>query len=157
MDMVNEHFFMYYTGIMRDESHTSGHIKPEIISMGNVLSVTQQLQLVRAFDKDDVKRAVFSIDSCKSPGSDGFGSDFFKKMWSSIRDEVSNAVLQFFESGHLPVQLHHTLITLLPKVEPANIAKDYTPIACSQTLYKVVSKILCLRLSLVLPSLVGEQ
>lgn len=55
------------------------------------------------------------------------------------------------------VQLHHTLITLIPKVDHAKYTKDYRPIACCQTLYKVVSKMLCFRLAKVLRAIIGEH
>lgn len=35
--------------------------------------------------------------------------------------------------------------------------KDYWPIACCQTLYKVISKMLCFRLAKVLPEIIGDQ
>ncbi|XP_062075287.1 uncharacterized protein LOC133779329 [Humulus lupulus] len=38
----------------------------------------QQVRLLRPFSKSDVKKALFSIHSSKSPGLDGFGSGFFK-------------------------------------------------------------------------------
>lgn len=63
----------------------------------------------------------------------------------------------FFYTGELPQQLHHTLLTLIPKVDQASFAKHFRLIVCFQTLYKVISKMLCHRLAKVLPEIIGEQ
>uniref|UniRef100_A0A803QHA5 Reverse transcriptase n=1 Tax=Cannabis sativa TaxID=3483 RepID=A0A803QHA5_CANSA len=108
----------------------------------------------RPFTKGDVKKALLSIHSSKSAGLDGFGSGFYKDLWSKIRDEVSNAVLSFFASGRLPQNLNETVISFIPKVAKPSTAKDYRPIACCNTVYKCISKMICSRFSEVLPNIV---
>jgi hypothetical protein len=50
-----------------------------------------------------------------------------------------------------------SLVTLIPKHNGAKEIKDYRPIACCSTLYKIISKILANRLSKVLGTIVGEN
>lgn len=115
------------------------------------------MSLLQPFTKEDVRIALFNIDRTKTPGSDGFGRGFFQDMWLFIGDEFSQVVLQFFDTCQLPLQMHHTLITLVPKVDQARTLKDFRPIACCQMIYKVISKMLCHRLAKVLPGIIGEQ
>lgn len=77
MDLVQLHFVQYYQNIMGTTTNTKGSIQHEVITMGVVLSLSQQIYLQKAFDRDDVKRALFKIYSRKNRGSDGYGSDFF--------------------------------------------------------------------------------
>lgn len=56
-----------------------------------------------------------------------------------------------------PKSFASTLLVLIPKVDCLSSAKDYKPIACCSSLYKCISKLLCKRLSGVLPSLVNEN
>ncbi|XP_062113724.1 uncharacterized protein LOC133824761 [Humulus lupulus] len=50
-----------------------------------------------------------------------------------------------------------TLLSLIPKVDQPVNAFDFRPIACCNTLYKCISKMLCNRLKLVLPTLISQN
>ncbi|CAK8540894.1 unnamed protein product [Lathyrus sativus] len=50
-----------------------------------------------------------------------------------------------------------TLVSLVPKGNGGNCVKDFRPISCCTTLYKIISKILTSRLSLVLTSIVNPS
>ena len=50
---------------------------------------------------EEVKNALFSIPSNKSPGSDGFNAFFFKRVWHIIGEEFVEAIKYFFSSGRL--------------------------------------------------------
>lgn len=52
--------------------------------------------------------------------------------------------------------LNTTLITLIPKSSTANTIRDYSPISCCTTLYKIISKVLTIRMSSVMSDLVNE-
>lgn len=83
----------YYSSSLGSATFTRGGVRNEIMAMGRILSVEHQTSLIRPFSEEDVKIALFNIDRRKSPGSDGFGSGFFKEMWLEIGSEVSKAVL----------------------------------------------------------------
>lgn len=113
-------------------------IKQEVIEMGPVLNFTHQTLLVQPYSTEDVKKAVFSIHSTKSPGHDGFNSEFFKKTWDIIGSDVCKAVLGFFDTGQLVGDINHTVLVLLPKKEDPQEASEYRPIACCTVLYKII-------------------
>ncbi|XP_062080565.1 uncharacterized protein LOC133785332 [Humulus lupulus] len=152
-DAVVNHF----KGFMGSPSPTITKIQQDCFQHGTILNLDQQLSLVKPFMKRDVKFAMFSIHSVNSPGPDGFGSGFFKSMWKDLGDEISTAILKFFESGQLPTTLNISIISLIPKVETPSTTADYRPIACCNTLYKCISKMLCVRLANVLPLLIHQN
>ncbi|XP_062100450.1 uncharacterized protein LOC133806354 [Humulus lupulus] len=154
---VVEHFLSHFKNFIGRRSLASKEIDKNCLYQGNRLSLEHQVRLLRPFGKSDVKKALFSIHSCKSPGLDGFGSGFFKGLWTDIGDEISLAVLEFFQDGFLPKDLNETVISLIPKIADPNSASDYRPIACCNTLYKCISKMICTRLSEVLPFLVHSN
>ncbi|XP_062118524.1 uncharacterized protein LOC133832161 [Humulus lupulus] len=154
---VVEHFLTHFENFMGRRSSTTKEIDLDCLNQGNRLTLEQQVSLLRPFSKSDVKKAIFSIHSSKSPGLDVFGSGFFKGLWENIGDEISHSVLEFFHDGFLPKSLNETVISLIPKVADPKTASDYRPIACCNTLYKCISKMLCTRLSEVLPFLVHSN
>jgi len=49
------------------------------------------LNLIKIPDMTEFKSALFSIDSSKTSGHDGFGAGFFKQYWDLIKMIFSNA------------------------------------------------------------------
>jgi len=130
------------------------NIDNNIIAMGPCLSISHQISLMQPFTSTDVKKALFSIPSHKSPGPDGFNNGFSKSCWPIIGGEVGQVVLEFFQTGKLLYKWNGTRITLIPKVENPTNAADYRPIACCNTLYEYISKMLCDRLRMMLPHII---
>ncbi|GJV18645.1 hypothetical protein Tco_1367665 [Tanacetum coccineum] len=90
----------------------------------------------------EIKEALFDICDNKAPGLDGYSAKFFKCAWSVIKNEVCDAVKEFFRTGKILGEINATLITLVPKSKTPKKVSDYRPIACCNTVYKVISKIL---------------
>lgn len=66
-------------------------------------------------------------------------------------------VLEFLKNGKMLKALNNTVITLIPKSSHASNVGDYRSIACCNTIYKIISKILCNRLKLVLHDLIYDN
>ena len=105
---------------------------------------------------NEIKEAVWFCDPTKSPGLDGYNLNFIQKMWGVIGSDFKDMVWQFFTSGSLPKKLNMAWVTLIPKFEGANEIKDFNPISMVGCVYKIITKILARRLSVVMGSLVGE-
>lgn len=63
--------------------------------------------------------------------------------------------MSFFRTGKMLKAWNSTAVTLIPKTQGPAQVKDFRPIACCITLYKIVTKILTGRLKLVIRDLVG--
>ena len=111
--------------------------------------------LTLPFSPEDVKLAIFDIAEDKAPGPDGFSSGFFKAAWPVVGTEVTRAVLDFFTTGKLLKQVNTTLLALIPKVHTPMSVNDFRPISCCNVLYKVITKMLVQRLSMVLDKLIS--
>ncbi|KAL2904328.1 hypothetical protein RDABS01_003038 [Bienertia sinuspersici] len=100
---------------------------------------------------------MFSIPSNKVPGLDGYNSQFFKTAWPIVGKDVIQAVRDFFDNGKLLKEVSITTLTMVPKVQTPSTVSEYRPIACCSTIYKCISKLLCSRLSLVLPDIISQN
>lgn len=117
-------------------------------------SASQATELIKIPLPEDIAKIMFKLNQNKSPGPDGFTSGFYKAAWTVMGSEVTTAITSFFHSSSLPTATNSTILTLLPKFPGASIIKDYRPISCCNTLYKVISKLLVNRLKPLLPSII---
>nr|GEX28575.1 hypothetical protein [Tanacetum cinerariifolium] len=85
----------------------------------------------------------------RSPGPDGFTFGFFKKFWTIVGGDVTNAIKEFFISSSFPKGCNSSFIALIPKVMDDKHLKDFRPISLIGCQYKIIGKILANRLSLV--------
>ena len=108
------------------------------------------------FSDDEIKNALFSIPDDKSPGIDGYSSYFFKKSWNILGMDLIDAIKDFFRSGKLLKEINVTAITLIPKAKCPAFIGDFRPIAYCSVVYKIITKLICSRLSQVLPEVVSQ-
>ena len=104
---------------------------------------------------NEIKEAVFSMQSLKSPGPDGLPPLFYKKYWHIVGNAVIKAVQNFFTSGKILKEMNSTFIVLIPKNQNPSVISHYRPISLCNTSYKIISKLLVDRLRGVLPSLIS--
>lgn len=73
-----------------------------------------------------------------------------------VQNDVIAVVKHFFQTGNLYLAINVTAVTLIPKIPAPTKVKDYRPIACCTTLYKIISKFLTRRMKLVISGLVSK-
>lgn len=113
--------------------------------------------LNKSVSAKEIHDVVFAMPGNKSPGPDGYKSEFFKESWSIVGHDVVIAVQSFFDKGFLPKGINATILALIPKKKEAREMKDYRPISCCNVLYKVISKLLANRLKTVLPKFISSN
>ena len=107
---------------------------------------------------DECTSALKELPNNKSPGSDGFTSDFYKLFWSDIKCLVFNSFSYAFENGILSDDQRRAILTLLPKADKdLRLLKNWRPLSLLNTDYKILTKALSNRLQRVIPKLVSED
>nr|GEV00971.1 RNA-directed DNA polymerase, eukaryota [Tanacetum cinerariifolium] len=120
------------------------------------LSSVQKEELECDVSKEELKRVVWYCGMDKSPGPDGFTFRFFRKFWSTIENDVYEAVTYFFTNGVIPKGCNSSFIALISKTPGANMVKDFRPISLIGSMYKIIAKILTNRLVGVIGDIVNE-
>ncbi|XP_016476554.1 uncharacterized protein LOC107798111 [Nicotiana tabacum] len=126
---VKAEILNFYRGLLGSSATQLPMINYDIMKNGNVLSRSQQLQLIRPVGREEVKQALLGTYDNKAPGCDGYKSYFFKKTWHIVGEEITAAVQDFFESADMCKAINCTTITLIPKIQnPTNI-RDFRHIS----------------------------
>ena len=69
------------------------------------------------FSADEVQMTLFQMRPTKAPGQDGMNALFYQKFWHIIGNDVTNAALDFLNTGIMLLELNYTHIVLIPKVK----------------------------------------
>lgn len=111
----------------------------------------------RSLDKplrmDELTMAIKDLSSGKAPGLDGLTTEFYRKFWSVIGDDLFSVFLECLERG-TPVSLRRAVITLLPKKGDLADIKNWRPISLLGVDYKILSKALTNRLKLYISTII---
>ena len=100
---------------------------------------------------------MWSCDSSKSPGPDGFNMGFIKFTWDFIKVDMMAAVKDFEFFGKWPRGSNASLICLIPKNENPQQLEQFKPISLVGCLYKIISKALSLRMKKVISKLIDVK
>jgi hypothetical protein len=109
------------------------------------------------FTVEDVKKVAFSIGDLKAPGPDGFHAIFYKKFWGICGEEITSEILQALNTGVIPEGWNDTTVVLIPKVEDPEFITQFRPISLCNVIYKIISKMLTLRLKGILPDVISPM
>ncbi|GJR27201.1 RNA-directed DNA polymerase, eukaryota [Tanacetum coccineum] len=120
------------------------------------LNSDQALDLERPVSCDEIRQAVWGCGEDKSPGPDGFTFEFFRKFWDLIGPDFCVAVKWFFDHSSFSRGCNSSFVALIPKNSDPKFVTDFCPISLIGCLYKVVTKILALRLSAIISGLISD-
>ncbi|XP_020702855.1 uncharacterized protein LOC110114345 [Dendrobium catenatum] len=106
---------------------------------------------------EEIKAAVFMGCSDSAPGPDGFNFHFYKSSWHIIGSVVCKAIKSFFIKCYMPNCVKATALAIIPKHKNAVNISDYRPIALCNVVYKIIAKVIAVRLKLVMSTIVKDN
>lgn len=81
-----------------------------------VVMEEMNLELSTTFVRAEVDAALQQMESLKLLGPNGMPPLFFQQYWSTIGDEVADAILTCLNTSLVTPSINQTFITLIPKV-----------------------------------------
>ena len=152
---ISTYFSEIFTSGNND--NTAGDMR-EIVASAITPNVSEAAneRLISIPDPTEIKYALFLIHPDKAPGPDGFSASFFHSNWSTIGPSLISEIQAFFRTGRLPSATNNTHVRLIPKLTGAKLISDFRPIALCNIVYKVITKIISLRLKPTLQDIISE-
>jgi len=158
IDLVPQVFVSYFADLLAPQvSLTKPSLQELKEFIRRPLSMDQVSSLSSPILDTEIRDTLFSLPRGKAPGPDGFTAEFFKSNWDIVGSSVIESVNEFFSSGRLLREVNNTILALVPKVPNACAVSDFRPIACCNTIYKIITKILANRLAVVLSDVVDPS
>jgi hypothetical protein len=116
-----------------------------------------QAQLDRPFTEDEIKAAISELPADKAPGLDGFTRVFYRSCWDIVKQDLLAAFQCIYNQTTGPLlKLNGVVLTLLPKKDVSEAPNEFRPISLIHSFAKLVSKVLALRLSPHMDTLVSN-
>jgi hypothetical protein len=152
---IREHFQTKFISLFSEEEtffppDLEHLIHPSISSEDNV-------ELCRVPTPDEIKGVLFDMQSLKAPGPDGFPPVFYKHFWPTVGANVIKAVQSFFTNGKMLPETNRNFIVLIPKIPNPSTVNHYRPISLCNVVYKVISKLLVVKLRPFLDKLISPS
>ena len=98
------------------------------------------------------------MNNNKSPGPDGFTTEFYKFFFSDIGCFLVRSFNEGFYSESLSVTQYQGVITCIPKEgKPKQFIKNWRPISLLNVSYKILSSCIAARIKQVLPIIIHES
>ena len=117
------------TNFFKELYDDEGHYVPFILSGCFLQLNDDEVDLLeRPTTEQEVKKALFDMGGFKAPGCDGLDrlhAIFYQSQWKVVGQDLFSLVMEVFRKPEEVKSLNKTLITLIPKVEPAVNLKHF--------------------------------
>lgn len=105
----------------------------------------------------EIKASASALHSLKTPGLDGFLDIFYLYYWETMKQQVTSYVQESFRTRDISKSLNKSFIVLIPKTQHAMEFKNFCPIGLCNFKYKIISKIITLRVKNLLPKMIAPN
>lgn len=156
-DIASEAVAFFSSLLSKEKNITDLNQDLVVSSIPSLIQCNHNKMLVTIPDISEIKHALFSLLADKAPGLDGFPTFFFQYFWDVVNQDLVMAVQEFFGARNLLKEINATFIALVPKNPGADSLDLFRPINLCNTLYKIISKLLTLRLLKILPIIISPQ
>ena len=96
--------------------------------------------------EEKIKATLWSLKPFKAPSPDGLHASFFQRFWLVVGNLVMEEINLIFSKKRVPDYLNSTHIALILKIQGPETLGNYRPISLHNTVYKVLTKIIVVRL-----------
>lgn len=128
------------------------------LDLNEILIPTSDLSILEEpFSPEEIDNVVALLPGDKSPGPDGFNTDFIKRCWPIIKQDFYNLCNAFYEGDICLQSLNGSFITLIPKVYGPTKVNAFIPISLFNISMKIITKLLANRLQTTIQQLIHKN
>ena len=122
------------------------------------ISEDENVELMKGVTMQELKSILDISKNDKSPGPDGIPVEVYRSLFDVLGEDLLRVVEDSRKSSKIPAVFNSTFIALIPKVDHANSFEESRPISLCNFIYKVIGKLISIRIRKVLGHYIsGEQ
>ena len=120
------------------------------------LSIVDKAECDKILQEPEIFDALTELPLGKIPGTDGLSVEFYRTMWSFIKDDYMTLVEQVYQAQNLSYTQRKGVIKLILKKDQYNL-KNYRPVSLINVDVKIITNALAKRMGKVLPSIIYKN
>jgi hypothetical protein len=152
---LKDHITNYYKQLFGKAEVADMQLDPDLWPVNQQVQQADNVALTRPFSLEELDITIKQMKNNTAPGPDGFSVEFYKAFWLLVREDVKEMMDNLFK-GQLELwRLNYGVIILIPKVKPAVNVKQFRPICLLNVIYKIITKSLMIRLTLVIDKVIS--
>lgn len=136
----------YYKDLFGPEPEYNIKLDPSIWANCNILNEADNEILCQPFSEAEIKAALSQMVKNKAPGPDKIPIEFYQCCWGIVKDDILDLFNDFHRNKVDISRINYGIITLLPKIKDASKMQQFRPICLLNCLYKLITKVLTIRL-----------
>uniref|UniRef100_A0A9J8CV62 Reverse transcriptase domain-containing protein n=1 Tax=Cyprinus carpio carpio TaxID=630221 RepID=A0A9J8CV62_CYPCA len=154
---INNQFKLFYSSLYQSDSLKDANLIDHFFENLDIPQISNEskTKLEDPIRLTEIQQAIAQMQSGKSPGPDGFPSEFLKKFSLQLSPLLLSVFEESLNDGHLPPSMRQASISLIlkPKKNPLDCG-SYRPISLLNVDVKILAKILSLRLESVIQDII---
>ncbi|XP_019431608.1 PREDICTED: uncharacterized protein LOC109338759 [Lupinus angustifolius] len=155
-DDIANHVLNYYTDLF---GSTNNIARNDLIQsvIPSLVFDDENLMLTSILSHQEIKDVVCGLNGDGAPGPDDFVGCFYQAFWDIVGNDVCCSVTQFFTQGWILPNMNSNSVILISKNNNAVKIDDYRPIAIANFKFKIITKVLADRLSIIAFKIISSQ
>ena len=151
-DRIVDHIEHFYMNLYSEQQMQRPF--PDVLDFPRI-SGDNAVWLERLFEEAEIFEVIKEFNGDKFLGLDGFPMAFFQACWRTLKSDIMAVFNHFHVTGQFEKSLNATFIALIPKKAAAVDVKDFRPISLVGGVYKILAKVLAIRLRMVLGEIIS--
>uniref|UniRef100_A0A669ELI9 Reverse transcriptase domain-containing protein n=1 Tax=Oreochromis niloticus TaxID=8128 RepID=A0A669ELI9_ORENI len=160
LDKIQKAFEMYYKSLYSQSTQGDVNKITDFLNSLDLPTIGREAnsKLTSLISREEISKAISSLKSNKSPGTDGLPAEWYKTMKESLLPLLETSFNYILEGGLVPPSWKEAFISVLPKEGQNRLnCKSYRPISVLNSDYKLYTTILVRRMDAIMPSLIDED
>ena len=155
---VGEELVNHFKEIMtEDNGDRDRHIAWIMTLIPRTISREDNENLSKPITMQEVEEAMSQMAQGKTPGPDGFATNFFHFFWEMIKEEFWAILEESRSKRGVLKSFNATFLSLIPKGEGGDSPGKFRPISLCNVIYKIITKVIANRLKPLLPVLISPE
>ena len=156
-DSLQEIAVDYYTKLFATKDSDQNTREKLLRNIKCKISPADKANMDKAITKEELFLAISKLKKAKSPGPDGIPAEFYQTFWHLLQDIYFDFIERVRVTA-FPGKMNVSVTSLIFKERgEIYLLANYRPIALMNVGIKILTKLLSMRLSYVLPSIIHES